>query len=184
MNFDDHIPGARHDVTFRDCPRCKGTGITVSEGFTSLEGKVYPREERQCYACGGMKEYPAPVLNAYLPLIVNPKSGKLYSTSLHSKAGRARFAASRPPVETPEEKASDDMVRRRAQYIWRMALFNSGMDKRGFNLGGAIMADMDLCGDPWKPELDALADQVADQCYGKGANLRAARRWNQALKGY
>jgi len=137
-----------------------------------------------CYACEGAKEYPAPILEAYWPLIRNPKTDKLYSTSLHSKAGRARFQASRPRAETAEEKAYDTIVRRRAQYIWRMALWNSGQDKRGFNLGGAVMASMELCGDPWKAELDVMADQVADQCYGAGANLRAARRWGQALKGY
>jgi hypothetical protein len=35
------------------------------------------------------------------------------------------------------------------------------------------MAGMDIHGDPWKAELDALADQLADAVYGKGANVRA-----------
>src|SRR5207344_1321710 len=77
----------------------------------------------------------------------------------------------------------DKLTVRRAQYVWRMVGWNSGRDGRGANLGGAIMADMDLGRDPYKAELDGLADKVADRCYGKNASLVSAARWQKAMHG-
>jgi hypothetical protein len=150
--------------TTRICTLCKGTGITKYETMPEIP-------ERPCYACEGTKEFSEPSLPEIYPFIRNAKSGKLYSTSMHTKAGRER------------SKHIDPITRRRAQYIWRMARWHAGADSSGFNLGGAVMADMEIHGDPWRLELDKMADQVADDCYGKGANLRAARRWSFALHG-
>ena len=155
----------------RSCKRCNGAGSYLNKGFTTLEGKVYPDETKQCFACNGRGQFAAPDAEAIRRMIVNPKTKKLFSTSLHSQAGKKRHLLG-PTGEW-----------RRAQYVWRMVLWHTGADGRGFNLGGAIMADMDIAGDPWQAELDAMVDALADEIYGKGANLRGARRWGQALYG-
>ena len=62
-----------------------------------------------------------------------------------------------------------------------MVQWNSGRDGRGSNLGGAIMAQIDLGSDPYKVELDGLADRIAEKCYGHGASLVSAKRWHSAM---
>lgn len=150
----------------RVCPRCNGGKITDF----SFEGRDWPRPVRECYACEGAGEFAAPDESAIRALVINPKTGKTFSTSLHSKAGRKRASAMglMPAM-------------RRAQYVWRTARWHSGADGNGYNLSGAIMADMDLGADPFKPELDSLADKIAEECHG--SHMRAARRWSQALYG-
>lgn len=157
----------------RICTRCNGQGFRT-ESWDAV-GTSKP-----CYACDGQGHFPAVEVAPIRALVINPKTGKTFSTSLNSKDGRKRADSlgALAPV-TPYGM----LLRRRAQYVWRIARWHAGVDGTGFNLGGAIMADMDLMGDPWKPELDTLADLIADECYGRGANLRAARRWTQALHG-
>ena len=62
----------------------------------------------------------------------------------------------------------------RAYYVWRIARFHGGAD-----MTMPVMASVEVHGDPWRPELDALADEVAKQFYG--TDLAAARRWGRAL---
>lgn len=143
----------------RTCPRCNGAGKLPADAYSP----------ERCYNCDGRGYFLAVEANVIRPLVINPKTGKTYSTSLHSAAGRKRAEGLSPTT------------RRRAQYVWRMARFHSGADGNGFNLGGAVMADMSLRRDPYKPELDKLADQVAAECHG--SHMRAAVRWNQALYG-
>ena len=65
---------------------------------------------------------------------------------------------------------------RRAYYVWRMARFHGGVD-----VTLPVMASLDCGADAYRPELDALADQVAREAFG--SDLRGAMRWHRALYG-
>lgn len=65
---------------------------------------------------------------------------------------------------------------RRAYYVWRMARFHGGVD-----VTLPVMAAMNIGGDPWVKELDALADKVAREAFG--SDLRGAMRWHRAMYG-
>lgn len=62
----------------------------------------------------------------------------------------------------------------RQYYVWRMARFAGGAD-----VTLPMMAAMEIRHDPFKPELDALADHVAHEVYG--TELAGAHRWGHAL---
>ena len=62
----------------------------------------------------------------------------------------------------------------RAYYVWRMARFHGGAD-----VTLPVCAGMEIGGDPFQPELDAIADLVAKRVFGTG--LTAAHRWGLAL---
>jgi hypothetical protein len=55
-----------------------------------------------------------------------------------------------------------------------MARFHGGAD-----MTMPVCASMDVYGDPYRAELDAIADRVAKEIFG--SDLRAARRWDSAL---
>lgn len=151
----------------RPCTRCKNgrsPAIKLDNG-TELYGP------RPCRWCDGTGQFPPPDYELLRALVINPKTHKPWSTSFHCKAGRARVAE------------LSELMARRAQYVWRMIGWNTGSDGRGANLGGAIMASMDLGKDAYRAELDGLADLIADQCYGAGASLSSAKRWHRALHG-
>ena len=94
--------------------------------------------------------------------------------------GRGAFVA---PCEATIEQAIKGRARdcaqsrpkdRRAYYVWRMARFHGGVD-----MTMPIMASVEVHGDPYRAELDALADAMARKYLG--SDLRAARRWGHAL---
>lgn len=62
----------------------------------------------------------------------------------------------------------------RAYYVWRMARFHGGLDTTM-----PVMASLEIHGDPWRPELDKLADEAAKTFCG--TDLAAAKRWGRAL---
>lgn len=62
----------------------------------------------------------------------------------------------------------------RAYYVWRMARFHGGAD-----VTMPIGAMTEIHGDPWRPELDKIADRVARKVFG--SDLAAAHRWGRAL---
>ena len=141
----------------RACLQCKGTGVLFSKGFTSLEGKVYPDTERQCYACQGSKTFAPPNAQVILPLIVS-KRGKLrLLTAFPAKLDRFK-----------------DLNAGRAYYVWRLARFHGGKDTTL-----PMTAGMVTRGDPFKDELDKMADQVAKEFFG--TDLAGAVRWGQAF---
>ena len=62
----------------------------------------------------------------------------------------------------------------RAYYVWRLARFHGGAD-----VTMPVMADVLNGGDPFKAELDTLADTIARESFG--TDLAAAFRWGRAL---
>ena len=161
----------------RTCPKCTNGTIPAD---------AYNPVARSCWQCDGVGYFNPPDLALLRDLVINPKTGKPWSTSFHSAAGRKRLAnvvIVAPYAAGGSIRGVDRTMAKRAQYVWRMIGFNTGRDGRGANLGGAIMADMDLGADAYKRELDQIADLIADRCYGSGASLRSAKRWHAALHG-
>jgi hypothetical protein len=136
----------------RPCLTCKGEKILVSKAFTSLEGKHYPERRSQCYACRGAGEFMAPDIEAILAAI----------------KGKKGLRSSRP-VDKRDAPGSA-----RPYYVWRMARFHGGAD-----VTMPMCASMDVGGDPFRVELDAIADSVARRVYG--SDLAAAHRWGRAF---
>lgn len=64
-----------------------------------------------------------------------------------------------------------------AYYVWRMARFHGGVD-----MTMPVMAGLAVYGNPWRAELDAMADALAKEFYG--TDLAAAKRWSRAMGGY
>ena len=62
----------------------------------------------------------------------------------------------------------------RAYYVWRMARFHGGVD-----MTMPVMASVEIHGDPFRKELDAIADNMAKKYFG--SDLKAARRWGRAF---
>ena len=62
----------------------------------------------------------------------------------------------------------------RPYYVWRMARFHGGID-----VTMPVMAGLELGSDPFTPELDLFADEVAHICFG--TNMAAACRWGSLL---
>ncbi len=69
---------------------------------------------------------------------------------------------------------SEGISKNRAYYVWRWARFHGGADTTF-----PIMASFCVKGDPFKGELDSLADQVAKTYFG--SDRRGALRWGRAL---
>lgn len=135
----------------RTCTACvKTPGEWVSLAFTSLEGKVYPERRRPCLTCKGALEIEAPNEAEIRAAVAG-----------RPKNGRPTLRSKRPDDE-------------RAYYVWRIARFHGGAD-----VTLPMMATLSLGRDPWKPELDALADRIASEVFG--TRLAGASRWATAL---
>lgn len=139
------------------CSRCEGTKIRVSEGFTTEDGRVYPRTEKPCHACEGRGDFPPVNINAIMAAIV-PKQGK--------NKGSLRATMTAPYRGTVNDA--------RAYYTWRLARFHGGKDMRM-----PMSADMVCWGDPHRDFLDKLSEQVAKRFFG--TDMAAAIRWGQAF---
>jgi hypothetical protein len=68
----------------------------------------------------------------------------------------------------------DGVEKNRAYYVWRMARFHGGVD-----VTMPMMAGFCVMGDPYRDELDALADKVSKENFG--SDLRGAMRWGRAF---
>lgn len=68
----------------------------------------------------------------------------------------------------------DGIKAARAYYVWRLARFHGGVD-----MSQPIMADMAVYGDPYRKDLDVIADEIAKKYLG--SNMRAALKWGRAL---
>ena len=62
----------------------------------------------------------------------------------------------------------------RAYYVWRMARFHGGAD-----VTLPMAASMDVRGDPFREELDLIAEAAAKRFFG--TDLAGAHRWGRAL---
>ena len=133
----------------RTCTSCSGAGVTVREAF-SYEGRSYPEKRSPCASCEGRGTFSAPC-DATIEQAIKGRAS----------AGSARLRSARPKD-------------RRAHYVWRMARFHGGVD-----MTMPVMASVEIHGDPYRAELDALADAIARKYLG--SDLRAARRWGHAL---
>ena len=80
------------------------------------------------------------------------------ATKGRASAGSARLRSARPKD-------------RRAYYVWRVARFHGGVD-----MTMPVMASVEIHGDPYRAELDALTDAMERKYLG--SDLRAARIWD------
>lgn len=140
------------------CIRCHGSRISIHEAWTDSEGKVYPERRYECPSCNGR--------GVFYPINIE----KLVKAILVSQGKtKGRLKAAFPSAG--QYKGQDEA---RAYYVWRMARFHSGKD-----MTWPVMAQMDIGGDPYREELDAIADKVAQHCFG--TNMVAAMTWGKAL---
>lgn len=142
------------------CLSCLGSKTRFCKGFTSLEGKVYPDETRECYKCEGRGEYPAVDFRDILSRVLATK-GK--------NKGRIRAAF-------PSPSRNEGVNANRAYYVWRMAQFNGGKD-----MTIPMTAQMLIGGDPHWKALERFSDEVAKRFYG--TDMAAAQAWHRAFYG-
>src|SRR5512135_1613892 len=134
----------------RPCTRCKGNKV--------VPDLLDDSKTRPCNSCGGVGEYPEVDQTDIL---------KRITASQGKNKGKIRASMTSP-------FRSDGHVEARAYYVWRLARFHGGKD-----MTMPVMADLVLRGDPYKPELDKLADEVAKTQFG--SDMAAAFRWGRAL---
>ena len=84
-----------------------------------------------------------------------------YTLILQEIKGRKGLRSSRPKSK-------------RAYYVWRMARFHGGQD-----VTMPIIAECEISGDPYEPELSKLADMVARHVLG--TDMAAAHRWGRVM---
>lgn len=137
------------------CLICKGSKIRIQEAFTYGDNH-YPEQRSPCSACHGQGEFPE-IDAAAIVAGVTASQGK--------NKGKIRAAA---------PKHLSNILSERIYYVWRLARFHGGVD-----MTMPMTAELMSRGDPFRKELDRLADQVAKDNFG--SNMRAARAWGQAL---
>jgi hypothetical protein len=149
----------------RACERCKGEKTITREGFTSLDGVVYPTKTEACYRCNGAGTFPAfddaacrAILDA---ILIMPKTGK--------NAGKAHLRTT-----PPKGKRFENVADARAYYVWRMARFNGGIDNTL-----PMTAQSVISGDPFAKECDETAEQLSQALFGTKVN----QAWRRELTG-
>lgn len=146
----------------RDCETCKGVGTLFREGFTALDGTVYPAETKTCYRCHGEKQWHPPDFAKILSQI---------TTGRGVKDGKRKLLASFPSKKLNHYS---DREAGRAYYVWRLARFHGGID-----MTMPMTATMVNGGDPFHKELDKFSEVVAKANFG--TDMAAATRWGQAF---
>lgn len=147
----------------RPCTECQN-GTSVSPGFTSVEGRVYPETRRTCSTCEGAGVLSEPDFQAIFEAV---------STTRGAAKGQRKFRKSAPELW---KQSNRGLANRRAYYCWRIARFHGGAD-----VTLPMTAEL-FCGkDAWKPELEAYASALAKAVFG--TELAAAHRWVNALGG-
>lgn len=144
----------------RPCTRCNGTKTISSPGYVMVQGEEYPAPVKlsQCPSCEGQGTYPE----------INESKIRERIMATRGK-NKGKLRASMTSCFSDRDEA-------RAYYVWRLARFHGGKD-----MTMPMMADLALRGDPFKKELDALADAVAKEAFG--TDLAAAYRWGRAFYG-
>lgn len=143
----------------RNCLTCDGTGIRESfwkNRDSDANGKPIPESwklDSTCNRCSGVGTF-APLDVPAIVAAITVSRGKT----------KGKLKASRPK----------ESLGARAYYVWRLARFHGGAD-----VCLPMFANLYIAGDPYRAELDALADVVAKRAFG--TNLAAAYRWSGAL---
>jgi hypothetical protein len=112
--------------------------------------------DKPCLTCNGQVNIEGPDVLSILALIKGRKGIRSKAPDIHG--------------------ANWTLPNLRAYYVWRMARFHGGMD-----VTMPITATTLVHGDPFVPELEALAEAVAKRVYG--TDMAAAYRWAGALGG-
>jgi hypothetical protein len=120
-----------------------------------VEGKVYPDRTDKCSSCKG---------EGYFPEVDETVIRQAILATKGKNKGKIRASM----TSTPDRDGA------RAYYVWRLARFHGGKD-----VTMPMMADLFVRGDPFKAELDKLADSVAKEQFG--TDLAAAARWGRAF---
>lgn len=140
----------------RPCQRCKGEGRTHNawakeNGYEGPEGKL-------CLPCKGSGQFEGLEVDAIVERIFLTKGGK--------KSLRKSFAS--------KGNRFENRLEGRAYFVWRLARFHGGAD-----VTMPITADVIAESDPFKPELNVMANEVAKMAFG--TDMAAAYRWGRAL---
>jgi hypothetical protein len=143
-------------TTPRACTRCNGTGITHSQ-WAKDRGSEGP-EGRPCHTCKAKGSFEGLDIQGIVDIILTKRGNK--------RSFRKSFPSNLDRY--------GNVLHGRAYYVWRLARFHGGKD-----VTMPMTADMILHGDPFKKELDQLADVVAKHAFG--TNMAAAARWGMAL---
>jgi hypothetical protein len=122
---------------------------------TGILDTTYGGCQRKCFRCDGVGTFPAPDIEAILHVLT--KKGK---------EGRRVWKASRPHHKHGT----------RPYYVWRLARFHGGKD-----VTLPMGAMLDIAGDPYEKDLQAIAEAVANKVFGSAERGRA--RWHYAMTG-
>jgi len=138
----------------RHCDRCKGKGVNHSQwskdnGYEGPEGK-------KCSCCKGTGVFPGLNVAGLLDALFTKRGGRKFRKSYTSSKG------------------FNDIHEARVYYVWRLARFHGGAD-----VTMPMTADLLTRADPFKKELDKLAEIVARKVFG--TDMAAACRWGMAL---
>lgn len=139
----------------RHCTRCKGTGMVHSQwnkdnGYEGPEGK-------KCSSCTGTGVFPG--------LDVKAIADALFTTRGKTRKFRKSYTST---------KGFSDTFQARVYYVWRLARFHGGAD-----VTMPMTADLLVRADPFKKELDLIAEHVAKLVFG--TDMAGAVRWGTAL---
>lgn len=109
--------------------------------------------KRTCRACEGRGWFDYPD-ERYIRLCITASQGK----------NKGKLRSTRPETNAGS----------RAYFVWRMARFHGGKDPTvPFN------ASMEIYGDPFEKELDAMSERFAKENFG--TDMGAAIRWGRAF---
>lgn len=142
------------------CKRCQGKGEKTTDGFTAVDGTVYPSRTYPCRNCMGTGQFPE---------LDEQKIRELIIATRGKNKGKLKSAYPSPYNPTHANET-------RAYYVWRMARFHGGVD-----VTMPMTASMLIDGDPLVKELDKIADTIAKESFG--TDMAATRRWMRALTG-
>lgn len=108
---------------------------------------------RGCFSCNGVGYFEPVDAKAIIAAIVSTRGQR-----------KGKLLKSRPSYKKGP----------RAYFVWRLARFHGGAD-----VCMPVSAYWDVDGDPFKNELELLADEVAKAAFG--TDLAGAARWGSAL---
>lgn len=134
----------------RSCLGCKGNGRMVQEAFTFTD-----------QATGKSTSYPRRVRRCYGCHGAGSFQPLDEIDIRHAIMGKRGLRSTRPAAP-------------RAYFVWKFARFSGGAD-----VTLPMQATAEVHHDPFKLELEALADVIAREVFG--TDLAAAHRWGHAL---